>query len=1265
MLPEIQMSVPGYSIQFWNDRRPVGDYEQQIQNYFAALAAQFAARNTGNTRLAADVVNDTMAVFVFRYYFLMLCQNLVQTATTLLGDYALDLSPADVATATLTSVANRFNNDYTTRSGNTLASIAALFGLTEAELTAANPQYLEREPVVGQTVFVPATSVTYTTVAGDSLAGLSACFGLSQDEIKQANPSVDFGQLQPGTKLNIPAMRVLHEVLHGETGLSIAQAYGVSLSQLEAANPTVSFQDLAPGTLLLIPLSLSLAGVAVANQASNSILQTGTILSLGDITLTAQSSDSLSSLATQFGVSLLDLMTANAESQTLLNAGQTVPLGNLSTKTREGDSFQGILDYWYGQATPIDPDAFDRANPALVLVTGQTLSLPVVGEPNTSFTTKAGDTVAIIAAQYPDVTLSSLLANNPLVTLVAGQNVSLPDVSPLTSDSYLLTYTAKSGDTLTSIAQIYFAPGAATQSAAVQSLQQWNGGIDPNRALTAGTWITIPYISSLANLTRQYGVTLAQLAALPATVWSQSSLLAPRAQLTVPAVSHTIAGNESLGQIAQNYDLSIEQLADRIALTANLFASTGVQLEINAIPGMNFEGLINAMATSGSFTNALNMTSRFMLNGLRLPAPQFDGQPAPSADTAYPMYALIGQEFPVSQPLPQDYAFTLTVNGNPAWLSLQGSSLIMPLDAAEIARIADFSTLKLDNGVTSVLPVPIYAYSPDRQPPSSLIQWNSPDLPSGLLPQGQKVAKSVIWTIPNAMSDALAASPTGQLPYQAAAGTTQSDGSVTYAVLSATRYATIIDIDIEIPQNAAQGTYVVLGADQSGTARLLALWSYLQASGTGATLYLAYPDQSSSNSAGIVVSDSLNRAKTFLIKTNLSTESHGPALVSSAGLRVAARNTSLTEAPIATLDPANALNFLQMLWEVSVVKSGGYYLNYTKSDQALGLPGTLFSVGQQATIQIICVLDVQTSGNPVALSFNNAMLVGDAVDAGANDLVFQAVTHTVTGSDTLTSIAGDYPYLHLTAPDLCTINQTIMGTMIPGAQAAGQVVLPNDTFAALATRARLTPAALGAQIANQTGLLRPGSLLQLAGTPAQLVAANDTLVSISRLYDFLDPPSLAALNEAATGLLAAGATMIIPGQPNYIIQPGDTFASIARAHSIDLSILAQYNADRAILRRRRVHSGHRQYAGIGRQFAGRQYRLRRHPNGSPGDGSQHRNAATGTGDLVQSPRVPAGKKRRLFGEQRRSAGRPHQSTGRAGRHAVGLSAGFLAGGLCL
>ncbi len=1166
MPPEIQMSVPGYSIQFWNNRRPVGDYEAQIQSYFAALAAQFAARNTGGARAAADVVNDTLGVFIFRYYFLMLCQNLVQTATTLLGDYTLDLSQTDVATATLTSVANRFNNDYTARGGDTLAGIAGLFGLTAAELAAANPQYQDREPTAGQIVFIPATGVVYTTIAGDTLAGLAACFGLSAAEIQQANPSIDFDQLQPGTKLNIPGMRVLHDVVAGETGLSIAQAYGVSLSQLEAANPTVSFQDLQPGTVLLVPLSLSIEGVAVANQADSTILQPGTALSLGDIALTAQGSDSLSGLASQFGVSLLALMTANGESETLLNAGQAIPLGTLSTATRDGDSFQGLLAYWYGQAIPIDPDAFDKANPGLVLATGQTLSLPVVGQPNTSITTAAGATVASIAAQYPDVTLSSLLANNPLVTLVAGQAVSLPDVSPLTSASYLFTYTAKAGDTLTAIAQLYFAPGDATQAAAVQSLQQWNGGLDPAKPLTAGTWITVPYISSLANLTRQYGVTLAQLAALPAAVWSQSSLLAPRAPLTVPSVSHVVANGESLSQIAQDYDLSVEQLADRVALAANLFAGTGVQLTINAIPGMNFDALIDAMAVSGNFTNALNMTSRFMLSGLRLPAPQFEGEPAPPPPpAAYPMYALTGQEFPLGLPLPDGYGFTLTTNGTPAWLSLQGASLVMPLDAAEIARITDFSTLTLDNGVTAILPVPIYAYSPDRQPPSALIPWNSPDLPAGLVPQGQKVAKAVFWSIPNAMNDALAASPTGQLPYQAAAGTTQSDGSVTYSVLSATRYATVIDIDIQIPQTAAQGTYLVLGADQDGTARLLALWSYLQANGAGATLYIAYPDQSSTNSSGIVVSDALDRSETFLIKTNLSTESHGPQLVSSAGLAVALRTASLTESPIATLAPADALDFLQMLWEVSVVKTGGYYLNYAKADHTLGLPGTLFSVGQQATIQIVCVLDAQAAGDAVALAFNNAMLVGDAVDAGAYDLAFQAVTHTVAGGDTLASIAGAYAYLGLNASDLAVINQTIMGTMIPGTQAAGQTVLPSDTFAALATRAGLTPAALGTQIANQTGLLQPNGLLQLAGTPAQVVAVNDTLASISQLYDFLDPQSLAALNATAAGLLAAGAIMIVPGQADYTIQAGDTFASIARSHSVDLSVLALANADGAIL----------------------------------------------------------------------------------------------------
>ena len=1162
--PEIEMSVPGYAIQFWADRRPVGNYEAQIQAYFASLAAQFAARDASALKAAAPE-EDTLAVFVFRYYFLMLCQNLVQTATTLLGDYDLTLSKAEVGAATPTSVVNRFNNDYTVRAGDTLDGIAALFGLTASALAAANPQYAVAAPSPGETVFIPATAVTYTTIAGDSLAGLSTCFGLGTAEIEQANPTIDFGALQPGTKLAIPGTRVLHDVLQGETATSIAQAYGIPVAALEAANPAVSFQTLPVGTVLLIPLALTVTGLVVANQGDATILQTGTALSLGDIGLTAQSTDSLSGLAGRFGVSLLDLMTVNAESQTLLAAGQAIPLGALATTTRDGDSFQGLLAYWYGQATPIDPEAFDKANPGLVLVSGQKLSIPVPGEANADYVTQPGDTVAKIATTYAAATLTSLLDNNPRIALTAGQAVVLPAVSPETSASYLFTYTARQGDTLTSIARTYFAADPATQTAAVQSLQQWNGGLDADKALAAGTWITVPYFSSLANLTRQYGVPLATLAALPGDIWSQTTLLAPRAALTIADVRHTIADGDSFGSIASNYDLSIDQLAARIALTTGLFDAEGVTLEVKAIPGMNFEALVDAMATSGSFTDALNMTSRFMLNGLRLPAPQFAGEPAPSPDTAYPLYALIGQEFPVAVPLAPNYGFTLALNGDPAWLSLPGGTLVMPLDADEIARIEAFATLALDNGITSVQPTPIYAYSPDRQPPSSLIAWDTPEVPAGLTPAQQKLSKTTIWSIPNALNDALAASATGTLPYQAAIGTTQADGSVTYATLSATRWTTIIDIDVEIPPNAAEGTYVVLGADQAGTARLLALWSHVQSSGTTPTIYLAYPDQSSVDAKGTVVSDALNRAETFLIKTNLSTESHGAETVSATGRRLAVRNTTLAEAPIATLEPADGLGFLQMLWELSVVKTGGYYLNYALQDGQLGLPGTLFSVGQQATIQVVVVLEDQAAGDPLARSFNNGLLVGEAVDASTYSLAFQAVTHTITAGDTLASIAAAYGYLGLDAGDLCSINQTILGTMIPGAQAAGQTVLPADTFGALALRAGLTPGALGQQIGNQTGLLQPGALLQLAGSPVRIVAAGDTLASIAAIYDFLDPQSLAALNENATPLLAVGATMTIPGQPAYTIRTNDTFASIARAHSVDLSTLAQDNADAAIL----------------------------------------------------------------------------------------------------
>ncbi len=364
-----------------------------MRGYFDKLMAQFAT-SPGSSSVLAQANSESLATFVFRNYFLMLARGVVQAARDAMRVASYTVSAP--ATTTLTSIANSFNNDYTARAGDTAAGIAAMFGLTAAQVQAANPSLDFTALPAGQAVFIPALVVTYASQAGDTAASVAACFGVSVAALEAANPTVSFPPAA-GTALSIPATRVAHTSLAGETGQSIATEFAVTLAQLAAANPTVTLNPLAPNTPLLIPLRVTPTAIAAANQGATGILTDGAVMPLGDIPITAASTDSLTSIATTFGVQTIALMGANQESKTLLASGQAIDLGKLGYTTRDGDSLNGVCGYW-GVAVA----DFATANPTLALTSPQALNIPLPAG-DVVYHVAAGDTLTTLAAQGASV----------------------------------------------------------------------------------------------------------------------------------------------------------------------------------------------------------------------------------------------------------------------------------------------------------------------------------------------------------------------------------------------------------------------------------------------------------------------------------------------------------------------------------------------------------------------------------------------------------------------------------------------------------------------------------------------------------------------------------------------------------------------------------------------------------------------------------------------------------------------------------------------
>ena len=101
--------------------------------------------------------------------------------------------------------------------------------------------------------------------------------------------------------------------------------------------------------------------------------------------------------------------------------------------------------------------------------------------------------------------------------------------------------------------------------------------------------------------------------------------------------------------------------------------------------------------------------------------------------------------------------------------------------------------------------------------------------------------------------------------------------------------------------------------------------------------------------------------------------------------------SSLTLAQMVAGPLSDALGFLTLLWEASVVGGGGYWLDLTDAD-GNGFSEEIWGPDGNAVITLVSVLESQASASPdrALHSFNTAALVGDPVDTSATALFVAA-----------------------------------------------------------------------------------------------------------------------------------------------------------------------------------------------------------------------------------------------------------------------------------
>jgi len=154
---------------------------------------------------------------------------------------------------------------YIIRTGDTLSSIAQLFGTTADRILVANPGLTINNLQVGQQICIPPFSptcsgVVYTVRAGDTLFSIAQMYNMATDRIIAANPGININNLQIGQQICIPSTTpvctgIRYTVKSGDTAYMIARAYGISLTALINANPNIDLSTLYVGQVLCIPVT--------------------------------------------------------------------------------------------------------------------------------------------------------------------------------------------------------------------------------------------------------------------------------------------------------------------------------------------------------------------------------------------------------------------------------------------------------------------------------------------------------------------------------------------------------------------------------------------------------------------------------------------------------------------------------------------------------------------------------------------------------------------------------------------------------------------------------------------------------------------------------------------------------------------------------------------------------------------------------------------------------------------------------------------------
>jgi LysM repeat protein len=823
-----------------------------------------------------------------------------------------------------------------------------------------------------------------------------------------------------------------------------------------------------------------------------------------------------------------------------------------------------------------------------LLATGVTLTYtPPSGGQVQTHPVGTGDSLLSIAKEFGNATLAALYGattvseNGADVPLLSSQTV-LAD-APLTVPA--VPYRALAGASFEGIAgEAVFAGGftqleLATANAGLPILQA-GAKVD----YTGKPEYVVAPLDTLGDVANKIGVDLSDLLAL-AGMCTRTDLIATAATLTLPGFTTTTQAGDTLEAIGSRFGIETAVLGDSaIATTPDLFATVDASgqaapyLDVPHLPEYEIGALIDEAQRSLAFQSLSAMASRFFFHGLRLPTDQITPAQAgmwveDSGGLKLPeaagLYALTGQQFPIAAKITADYTaatiasteswlVTVDGNGNPVGsLSMAiapGDNWAQQIDPLFSAQVP------LTVGLTELGAGPMSASHPAKFSLISSLTWQSPvapDLPYGGAADAQALR---IWQFPDALVNLPEPPPErAQNPRFSpeVARFDEATGATATSVIGTYGWATELGFKIKRVSSAYAGgaaakyTYQVVGVADTDVVLLERLIAQLGSDGNVVErLIVGYPPDATGSASKGVQTDPVvvdpdqpdTNVTRGIAKVNLSTETLPPDGV---GVRALFKPLDDGGGGLGLLN-ASAAEFVQLLWEASISRSGGFYLFYYDSADKRGLPDRVFDGQDEADLTLLLVYGPPTSGGDNRLAnYMNALVTGEGIDPTQATVFVQAdppsdpaQTISLPANASLGSLAYQY---YSDVGDLAVANESLAlaaGAPIAVTEGSFQVPVGGLAVAAIAAQFGLAPAQLTA--ANPP-LADPVPELTAVNLPPLALTAGSSqhtasLADVSGFYG-QSVPSLAAANAAVAPMLAAtqpggGATIVtIPGGP--------------------------------------------------------------------------------------------------------------------------------------